>query len=60
MRCSPNGCEVDSNTEKSELGYFGWVMDPEGNRVEPWQPPTPSNYLKAAPMGLAQSELKSR
>ena len=36
-----NGCEVDSNTEKSEFGYFGWVMDPEGNRVELWQPPCP-------------------
>ncbi len=35
-----NGCEVDANTEKSEYGYFGWVMDPEGNRIELGQPPT--------------------
>ncbi len=33
------GCEVDSKTEESELGKFGWVMDPEGNRIELWQPP---------------------
>ena len=33
------GCEVDSKVEESEYGKFGWVMDPEGNRVELWQPP---------------------
>ncbi|MFH1143722.1 MAG: VOC family protein [Candidatus Eisenbacteria bacterium] len=32
------GCEVDSQTEASEYGKFGWVMDPEGNRVELWEP----------------------
>lgn len=33
------GCEVDPRTEDSEFGRFGWVMDPEGNRIELWQPP---------------------
>jgi len=33
------GCDVDAKTEDSEHGKFGWVMDPEGNRVELWQPP---------------------
>jgi len=33
------GCEVDGNVEESEYGKFGWVQDPEGNRVELWQPP---------------------
>ena len=33
------GCAVDEKVERSELGNFGWVMDPEGNRVELWQPP---------------------
>jgi len=32
------GCSVDEKTEESEYGKFGWVMDPEGNRVELWQP----------------------
>ncbi|MFN9451844.1 MAG: VOC family protein, partial [Rubrivivax sp.] len=26
-------------TDDSEYGKFGWVMDPEGNTVELWQPP---------------------
>jgi len=33
------GCEVDDKTEDSEFGKFGWVMDPDGNRVELWEPP---------------------
>jgi len=33
------GCDVLEKTEESEYGKFGWVMDPEGNKVELWQPP---------------------
>lgn len=33
------GCQVLEKTEDSEFGRFGWVMDPEGNKVELWQPP---------------------
>jgi predicted enzyme related to lactoylglutathione lyase len=33
------GCDVDDKREESEFGRFGWVMDPEGNRVDLWQPP---------------------
>lgn len=33
------GCDVDPKTEESEFGKFGWVMDPDGNRVELWEPP---------------------
>jgi predicted enzyme related to lactoylglutathione lyase len=34
------GCVVDDKVEESEFGKFGWVMDPEGNRLELWEPPT--------------------
>ena len=33
------GCNVIDKTDDSEYGKFGWVMDPEGNKVELWQPP---------------------
>ena len=33
------GCDVLAETHDSELGQFGWVMDPEGNKVELLQPP---------------------
>ncbi|MFO0940887.1 MAG: hypothetical protein U0930_08970 [Pirellulales bacterium] len=33
------GCNVLDKVEDSEYGKFGWVIDPEGNKVELWQPP---------------------
>jgi predicted enzyme related to lactoylglutathione lyase len=33
------GCNVVEKVDESEFGKFGWVMDPEGNKVELWQPP---------------------
>ncbi len=33
------GVEVDPNVQESEDGRFGWVMDPEGHRIELWEPP---------------------
>ncbi len=33
------GCKVLEKTDDSGYGKFGWVMDPEGNKVELWQPP---------------------
>jgi len=33
------GARVDDRIEDSDFGRFGWVMDPEGNRIELWQPP---------------------
>ncbi|GLQ52345.1 VOC family protein [Dyella flava] len=34
------GCNVDDKVDESEFGKFGWVIDPEGNKVELWQPPS--------------------
>ena len=33
------GCQVLQEDLDSEYGKFGWVIDPEGNKVELWQPP---------------------
>jgi len=33
------GCNVLEKTDESEYGKFGWVIDPEGNKIELWQPP---------------------
>ena len=33
------GAQVDEKVEDTEYGRFGWVMDPDGNRVELWEPP---------------------
>jgi predicted enzyme related to lactoylglutathione lyase len=33
------GCNVLEEMDDPDHGKFGWVMDPEGNKVELWQPP---------------------
>lgn len=33
------GCNVLEKTDDGEYGKFGWVIDPEGNKIELWQPP---------------------
>jgi len=32
------GDRVDDKVQDSEFGRFGWVFDPDGNKVELWQP----------------------
>jgi predicted enzyme related to lactoylglutathione lyase len=36
------GCAVDDRVDSTEYGRFGWVADPEGNRLELWEPPQPT------------------
>ncbi len=33
------GVQVDERIEEYEYGRFGWITDPEGNRIELWEPP---------------------
>lgn len=37
-RLISEGVTVDPKRESYEFGKFGWITDPEGNRVELWQP----------------------
>jgi hypothetical protein len=32
------GADVEAKVEDYDYGRFGWVRDPEGNRVELWEP----------------------
>jgi rhodanese-related sulfurtransferase/predicted enzyme related to lactoylglutathione lyase len=36
LRC--NGVTVDERVEVYDYGRFAWIMDPEGNRIELWEP----------------------
>ena len=35
------GAEVLEAREEHDFGRFGWFIDPDGNRVELWEPPEP-------------------
>jgi predicted enzyme related to lactoylglutathione lyase len=32
------GVWVDAKVEEYDYGKFGWIMDPDGNRIELWEP----------------------
>ena len=38
-RAERGGAERVGGIEDYEYGRFGWFLDPEGNKVELWQPP---------------------
>lgn len=42
------GVKVDDHLEESDYGRFGWVYDPEGNKIELWEPRPyhPSDLIK--------------
>ena len=33
------GVRVDPHRDDSDFGRFAWIWDPEGNRIELWEPP---------------------
>jgi len=35
------GVEIEERIEEYEYGRFGWIIDPEGNKIELWQPLVP-------------------
>ena len=37
-RLIEEGVSVDPKRDRYDFGSFGWFTDPEGNRVELWQP----------------------
>jgi len=37
------GCQVLDRREDGDFGKFGYVLDPEGNLLELWQPPADDN-----------------
>lgn len=34
-----DGVATDPKREDHEYGRFAWIMDPEGNKIELWEPP---------------------
>jgi catechol 2,3-dioxygenase-like lactoylglutathione lyase family enzyme len=33
------GVDVDPHREEADYGRFAWITDPDGNRIELWEPP---------------------
>ncbi len=43
-KCRTNGVKIDAKRETHNYGHFAWIYDPDGNKIELWQPlgPPPS------------------
>ena len=39
-RLRSEGIEAAGEVQEDDNGRFGWIMDPEGTRIELWQPPS--------------------
>ncbi|GAB5562210.1 MAG: glyoxalase/bleomycin resistance/dioxygenase family protein [Synoicihabitans sp.] len=50
------GVKISPASEESEFGKFGWVMDPEGNKIELWQPPAPPKPEKTPKAKKSKSD----
>jgi len=49
------GVKVSDAREDSEFGKFGWAMDPEGNKIELWQPPAPAKPKRKSKVEKSKS-----
>ena len=36
------GAALAGDVQNFDYGRFGWFIDPDGNKVELWQPPAPA------------------
>lgn len=43
------GVKVDEKIEEYDYGKFAWIMDPEGNRIELWEPKVSSKSTQSNP-----------
>ncbi|MBI5086150.1 MAG: VOC family protein [Acidobacteria bacterium] len=41
-RLSDEGVQVDPKREDCEYGRFAWIYDGDGNKIELWEPPAPT------------------
>lgn len=44
------GVHVEDKVEEYEYGKFGWIMDPDGNKIELWEPPAENMWNDGIPM----------
>jgi len=52
--------KVDPKVEVSEFGPFGWFTDPDGRRVELWQPPAPRRPREAKAKAKPKARRRKR
>jgi catechol 2,3-dioxygenase-like lactoylglutathione lyase family enzyme len=41
-RLQKEGVKIDPKRQNADFGRFAWIYDPDGNKIELWQPLTPT------------------
>jgi predicted enzyme related to lactoylglutathione lyase len=41
-KLAANGARIDPKREDHDYGRFAWIFDPDGNKIELWEPPAPT------------------
>ncbi len=42
-KLAQNGARIDPKREDHDYGRFAWIFDPDGNKIELWEPPAPES-----------------
>lgn len=42
-RLQQEGVKIDPKRQDADYGRFAWIYDPDGNKIELWQPATPNS-----------------
>jgi predicted enzyme related to lactoylglutathione lyase len=42
VKLSNNGVRIDPKRENYDYGRFAWIFDPDGNKIELWEPLVPA------------------
>ncbi len=51
---------IDPKREDYEYGRFAWILDPEGNRIELWQPPKEKRAARRKPSRKSRQTKRAR
>ncbi len=43
-RLQKEGVKIDPKRQNEDYGRFAWIYDPDGNKIELWQPLTPKKH----------------
>ena len=54
------GVKVDAKMDEHEFGNFGWITDPEGNRIELWEAPVERAAKKSGGAKKKKTKKKSK
>jgi catechol 2,3-dioxygenase-like lactoylglutathione lyase family enzyme len=57
-RLQKEGVKIDPKRQNEDYGRFAWIYDPDGNKIELWQPLTPKEEIAESKASAHEAELE--